>query len=176
MSFAAKRKKKKKSSNRIQDKQVPHTLLQKLSPKSLTSPLRPLKVAPSVSWAPIMATARRRPAPSSPKASGIRCPSILWALFLPTATTSSWLSLWIVFPSTPSSSLPVTKPQLQSVKPSCAMSSPTLAPPEDFSPTAAGSSLAPFGPSSYVPSGFSKFSPHLNILGAMQSTRGATAA
>ena len=32
-------KKKKKSSNRIQDKQVPHTLLQKLSPKSLTSPL-----------------------------------------------------------------------------------------------------------------------------------------
>ena len=40
MSFAAKRKKKKKkSSNRIKDKQVPHTLLQKLSPKSLTSPL-----------------------------------------------------------------------------------------------------------------------------------------
>ena len=39
MSFAAKRKKEKKSSNRIQDKQVPHTLLQKLSPKSLTSPL-----------------------------------------------------------------------------------------------------------------------------------------
>ena len=31
--------KKKKSSNRIKDKQVPHTLLQKLSPKSLTSPL-----------------------------------------------------------------------------------------------------------------------------------------
>ena len=30
---------KKKSSNRIKDKQVPHTLLQKLSPKSLTSPL-----------------------------------------------------------------------------------------------------------------------------------------
>ena len=34
------KKKKKKSSNRIKDKQVPHTLLQKLSPKSLTSPLR----------------------------------------------------------------------------------------------------------------------------------------
>ena len=33
MSFAAKRKKKKKkSSNRIPDKQVPHTLLQKLKP------------------------------------------------------------------------------------------------------------------------------------------------
>ena len=32
-------KKKKKSSNRIKDKQVPHTVLQKLSPKSLTSPL-----------------------------------------------------------------------------------------------------------------------------------------
>ena len=31
--------KKKKSSNRIKDKQVPHTLLQKLSQKSLTSPL-----------------------------------------------------------------------------------------------------------------------------------------
>ena len=33
-------KKRKKSSNRIKDKQVPHTLLQKLSPKSLTSPLK----------------------------------------------------------------------------------------------------------------------------------------
>ena len=41
MSFAAKRKKKKKkkSYNRIKDKQVPHILLQKQSPKSLTSPL-----------------------------------------------------------------------------------------------------------------------------------------
>ena len=33
------KKRKKKSSNRIKDKQVPHTLLQKLPPKSLTSPL-----------------------------------------------------------------------------------------------------------------------------------------
>ena len=30
---------KKKSSNRIKDKQVPHTVLQKLSPKTMTSPL-----------------------------------------------------------------------------------------------------------------------------------------
>ena len=33
------KKKTKKKTNRIKDKQVPHTLLQKLSPKSLTSPL-----------------------------------------------------------------------------------------------------------------------------------------
>ena len=38
MSFAAKGKKKKKT-NRIKDKQVPHTVLQKLSPKTMTSPL-----------------------------------------------------------------------------------------------------------------------------------------
>ena len=38
MSFAATRKKK-KTFNKIKDKQVPHTVLQKLSPKSLTSPL-----------------------------------------------------------------------------------------------------------------------------------------
>ena len=45
MSFTAKRKKKKKSSNRIKDKQVPHTVLQKLSPKTLTSPLMEMNVS-----------------------------------------------------------------------------------------------------------------------------------
>ena len=44
---------------------------------------------PSASWAPIMATARRRQAPSSPRAHGIRCPLTLWALFLPTTAMSS---------------------------------------------------------------------------------------
>ena len=38
MSFAAKGKKN-KSSKRIKDRQIPHTVLQKLSPKTMTSPL-----------------------------------------------------------------------------------------------------------------------------------------
>ena len=52
MSLAAKRKKK-KSSNRIKDKQVPHTVLQKLSPKSLTSLLTVIRIVPLWHWGPI---------------------------------------------------------------------------------------------------------------------------
>ena len=47
------------------------------------------KAAPSASWAPIMAIARRQQAPFSPKVRGIPCPSILWALYLPSDATSS---------------------------------------------------------------------------------------
>ena len=135
---------------------------------------RPLRVALSISWALIMATARRQRAPSSPKARGIRCQSTLWALFLLTTVTSSWLYLLIAFRNTPSSSLPATTPQLQSAKPSCAMSSHTLVPPEEPSPTAAESSLAPYGPSSCAVSGSSRSSLHLTIPRATRS-RGATA-
>ena len=44
---------------------------------------KPLRVSPSASWAPIMATARRQQAPFSRKAHGICCQSTLWALFPP---------------------------------------------------------------------------------------------
>ena len=70
---------------------------------------------------------------------------------------------------------PVTTSLAQSVRPSCSMSSPTLAPPEGFSLIEAESSSAPYGRSSYALSGFNKSSPHPTIPRATQSTKGAIA-
>ena len=134
---------------------------------------RPPRAARSASWAPITAIARRRRAPFSPKDLGIPSPSILWAPYLLIDAMSSWLSSWTASQNTPSSSPLVTTPQAQSVRPSCGMSSPTLAPPEDFSPIGAESSSAPFGPSSCALTGFSKSSLHHTTPRATQSTKGA---
>ena len=133
------------------------------------------RAAHSANWALITAIARRRRAPFSPRDHGIPSPLIWWAPYLQIHSTSSWSSSWTASPSTPSSSPPVTTPRAQSVRPSCGMSSPTLAPPEDFSPIGAESSSAPFGPSSYALSGFSQSSLHPTTPRATRSTRGATA-
>ena len=50
---------------------------------------KPLRAIPNANWAPTTAITRRRPAPSSLKAPGIRCPLTLWDRFLRTTATSS---------------------------------------------------------------------------------------
>ena len=136
---------------------------------------RPPRTAHSANRAPIMAITRRQRALFSLRDHGIPSPLILWAPNLQIDAKSYRSSSWTASPNTPSSSPLVTTPRAQSVRPSCGMSSPTLAPPEDFSPIGAESSSAPFGQSFYVLSWFSKSSLHPTTPRATQSTRGATA-